>query len=479
MIDFLIKNFGLALLASMHLIYAKIKNLPIIICNLAIIISLFKGIDAKLLLEVSALLSIFITIIHNRLFKISGVFYISIVSLGFLMLAIYEINTNFVKSLLLYLPLINQQNLQIAESFYLLLSISFIVGFLPFTEWMVYLFTISSTLFKLLCFITPMTLSLYVLHPSSALLNITPLAYKIYGALACGYAGICVLFNNNVRACLVELLIYFYGLVIASFGYPNALSTYAINIWLSFVAIILPIIHTFTDKRTINYNLKNIKGLLFSTKTNTILSIMCLAALIYEYVIMTSLFDVQKSLAKIIILSFFVIFFAKISFILVKSKQKSMIALDNDNSDEIQVLRQLKLGIMLPVAVGFNYILMNQPKIHFKLPSTLGCAIFLGIFILGFLFSFLLIDFSQPKILISKTYSTATISIIKAIKVVFGILHTIAVDFYKTLDNSWNKLYLSQAPKKLSNILYNNQIYFYIFFLSQVIIVLIIECVIL
>ena len=275
------------------------------------------------------------------------------------------------------------------------------------------------------------------------------------------------------------MLIYFYGLVIVSFGYPNALSTYAINIWLSFVAIILPIIHTFTDKRTINYNLKNIKGLLFSTKTNTILSIMCLAALIYEYAIMTSLFDVQKSLAKIIILSFFVIFFAKISFILVKSKQKSMIALDNDNSDEIQVLRQLKLGVMLPVAVGFNYILMNQPKIHFKLPSTLGCAIFLGIFILGFLFSFLLIDFSQPKILISKTYSTATISIIKAIKVVFGILHTIAVDFYKTLDNSWNKLYLSQAPKKLSNILYNNQIYFYIFFLSQVIIVLIIECVIL
>lgn len=478
MIDFLTKNFGLVLLASMHLVYAKIKDLPIIICNLAIILAFFNGIDTKLLLEISALLSIFITIIHNRLFKISGIFYISIVSLGFLMLAIYKVNSEFIKSLLLYLPFIYTQNLQIAESFYLLISVGFIIGFLPFTEWMIYLFTISNTLFKLICFVTPMTLSLYVLHPSSTSLNITPLAYKIYGALACGYAGICMLFNNNVRACFVELIMYFYGLVIVSFGYQNTLSLQSTNIWLSCVAVLLPIIHTFTNKRTVNYNLKNIKSLLFSTKTNSILSIMFIIALICEYIIIVSLFDIQKSISKITILAFFIVFFAKFFFILIKSKQ---ISKNNSNktNKEIQLLRQIKLGLMLFLAYFSNYLLISNQKIHLSLPSALIGIIFAGIFILGFCFSFLLIDFSQPKILISKTYSTATILVIKAIKVIFGILHTIVVDFYKTIDNSWKQLYFSQAPKKISNILYNNQIYFYIFFLAQAVVVLIIECVIL
>ena len=478
MIDLLIKNFGLVLLASMHLLYAKIKNLPIIICNLAIILAFFNGIDAKLLLEISALLSIFATTIHNRLFKISGVFHISIVSLGFLMLAIYEVNIDFLRSLLLSLPFINQQNLQIAESFYLLLSIGFIIGFLPFTEWIIYLFTISNTLFKLICFITPMTLSLYVLNPSSALLNITPLAYKIYGALACGYAGICMLFNNNIRACFVELIVYFYGLAIVSFGYTNMLSLQSTNIWLFYVAILLAMTHTFTNKRTINYNLKNIKSLLFSTKTNAILSIMCIIALICNYVIIVSLFDVQKSLTKIIILAFFIVFLAKFLFILIKSKQTSKNNGNKTNNDT-QLLRQIKLGLILFLVYFSNYLLIFNQKIHLSLPSALISIIFAGIFILGFCFSFLLIDFSQPKILISKTYSTATILVIKAVKVVFGILHTIIVDFYKTLDDSWKQLYFSQAPRKLSNILYNNQIYFYIFFLAQVVIVLIIECVIL
>ena len=102
--------------------------------------------------------------------------------------------------------------------------------------------------------------------------------------------------------------------------------------------------------------------------------------------------------------------------------------------------------------------------------------------ILTFLTTFVFFTLTNTYIKInmtkSKTYSQFLLKLLSCFKIVILIIQNIFIDFSNSIKDKVLKLSISSIPKKVSNILYEQNIYFYIFFLIQIIVVLTIECVI-
>ena len=113
------------------------------------------------------------------------------------------------------------------------------------------------------------------------------------------------------------------------------------------------------------------------------------------------------------------------------------------------------------------------------LPEKKYSIIMLITFIIMLFVSHFFISLKQPKLLRSKSYFNLLLSFINIINVVSNIISTTIRDFVAIIYKDIKQILVSSTPSKLTNILYGNNVYYYIFFLLQVIIVLAIECVIL
>ena len=171
----------------------------------------------------SALLSSLMMIKHNRRYKSPCILFISIVSIGFLLLAIYDLNSQF---------LLNFINRNLGEKYHNLTTTIFeciiifayvcILGLFFFSEWVLYLFSISSSFVKFVCLTIPTLLSLIVLQDVSV--SIQKKTFLYIGTMISIYSGIYLIFENKIRKIFLHVISYFYSLQLISIYYDNNIS---------------------------------------------------------------------------------------------------------------------------------------------------------------------------------------------------------------------------------------------------------------
>ena len=103
---------------------------------------------------------------------------------------------------------------------------------------------------------------------------------------------------------------------------------------------------------------------------------------------------------------------------------------------------------------------------------------FVFCFIISYILLFFLKNRNKPKVFSSYIYANIFICIVTSLKIIFTIILNCINDFIMVSKNNIKKISDISSTGKILNILYANHIYFYIFFLIQLIVVLTIECVI-
>jgi len=466
-----ISTYGnLAILALMHLFFLQKRYIPIVLCNLFILFCYALGVNKVFCLEMSSMLNIFAITMHNRRFKISSVVYIMIISIGCFLLALKELNNDLLISIYDNIYYINK-HINIMNDIYIMVALLLIVGCIPFGDWIMYLFSISSSLFKVIIFITPMFLMFNILYDYSSVLD--PQSYQIFGSLICVYSCFCIIFNKNLRLILVNVITYFYGIQIIYLSKSYNLQFF--SNWLVATFVILLLSNTIIPIRTMKYNINNIKNILVG-KTEKILFIISMLFLLYCFVLLYFTLPETRGLLKVVSISLFTSFFAKI---IASISFLNGDSLKNDNKENnTNLFRMIRMFIGVVFLTG--YCVYNAKILKFFIRPSLYLIIFsLLIFSVVLVVSLLFNNAIKPKILKSKTYSSFVVNFIKFLKIIILIIQSVFVDFAKSVKEKVINLAISSVPQKLSNILYGKHLYFYIFFLIEVIIVLTIECVVL
>ena len=423
-------------------------------------------------LQIYALISCCALIYHNRKLKISSVLYIAIVSTGMFLLALFDLCHELLLQLFKQLPdLLGQQQIQVLNEIYIMIAILMLIGFIPFMEWIMYLFTISNLLFKIIVFIIPMYLSLLTLQKISH--DFSSLSIEIVSFLIAGFSGLHMIFNNKIRATFSYVIVYFYGLQILLLTQAN--KTSFISLWQITSVLMLILMEIYTPNRAIKFEIKYIKSYVCVNKCYMYTFTLCMLLLVVIFCNNILLFTQNHHYKLyIVIFSPLICLLAKISFLFTQNKQKINIENNKISFKNKTILSATMLTMLL--AVFYSY---KTTMGFFVCPSIIHILIYFCIFIFTLLFAFFFMNISQPRIFFKKTYSSLLLNVIKIIKITCLIIKSTAIDFIDTLKLKITSLSLSSTPGKLSNILYGNHIYFYIFFLLQVIVILTIECVIL
>ena len=467
-----------ALLILSELFYVKKKHIFLFfISTLLIIFGLYFQKYSYLALMSSALLSSLMMIKHNRRYKSPCILFISIVSIGFLLLAIYDLNSQF---------LLNFINRNLGEKYHNLTTTIFeciiifayvcILGLFFFSEWVLYLFSISSSFVKFVCLTIPTLLSLIVLQDVSV--SIQKKTFLYIGTMISIYSGIYLIFENKIRKIFLHVISYFYSLQLISIYYDNNISYLHFYILLS--VVLFSYCHTFTPFRTLTYRLCDIYNIALSTTINKIISLLVFLFVVAIYVLYVFSHKITNY-SDIIIYSLFVCFISKIICSIKISKK-----LTKNNNHQIlhytyfkdRIIKLIILFITSSLLLAMYSFLIWKDK-NIILPEKKYSIIMLITFIIMLFVSHFFISLKQPKLLRSKSYFNLLLSFINIINVVSNIISTTIRDFVAIIYKDIKQILVSSTPSKLTNILYGNNVYYYIFFLLQVIIVLAIECVIL
>ena len=423
--------------------------------------------------KIYTLFSILALIYHNRKFKIPCTLYLSLITTGIFIFTLNETLRPLLISLISTLPCIFGTNqTRIIYECCILLATIMLVGFIPFAEWIMYLFAISNIFFQIIIFIIPMYLSLQTMQLLAH--DFLDTSFIIIGLLVSGYSGICLIFNNNLRSFFTYIIVYFYGLQIFLLGQyktPSFFVLWCVVLVLAFAALAI-----YTPNRAIKYKVKFIRHY---TNLDKHSSINALALSVNAILILICHICVCRPLPHQLHVALFVMpscLMAKIIYVFVQNASPQHFK--SHNQPKI-IQRIFSVILVMTTIIATLYIHQHMLWTLFKLPSIVFIVTNTLVFTVTLSFAFLAMNIHQPKWLTSRAYFSTILSIIKIIKITFLIIQAAISDFTSTLHKNIIELSLSNVPKKLSNILYNNHVYFYIFFLLQVIVVLTIECVIL
>lgn len=461
--NFLTNNTDISVLFLMHLFFIQKRYISVIILNILILIGLITGVDKILCLEMSAMLSIYSLTLHNRRFKITSITSIIFLSCGCFLLALKEVNQQFIENAIKSIPYIDKYS-NLVQDLYFIVALLFIIGLIPFTEWAMYLFSISSSLFKIVCFITPMFVNLKILCDMVDSISFASL--QIVGYIISIYSCVYIIFNKNIRSICVYIITYFYGMEISHINNLDC------NTFISIVLAMLLFSNTLVPVRTVKYNISTIKYII-PTVFSKVLFVSSMCIIFYCFVCQIFAQHIKSDRFNIITLSLFSVFF---------SKTMSYFSVNNQVKENKQQYINLPQSRMIRMAIC-NLLLIY----FFYQTSSLSMfqnqdVIVISAVILTFLTTFVFFTLTNTYIKInmtkSKTYSQFLLKLLSCFKIVILIIQNIFIDFSNSIKDKVLKLSISSIPKKVSNILYEQNIYFYIFFLIQIIVVLTIECVI-
>ena len=464
-----VSNYSsILILCLMQLIFCKKKYIPAIITNFALLLSYTFNHNTLFCLEISAMLNILFLIKHNNKFRTPQLSYIVLISIAFLMIALkelkYEWLINIASSLQTNLSSRLSQNL--LENIYIFIFSILLIGGIPFSQWSLYLFTISSNVFKIICFVVPMFLTIPLLNNQSIISNEY---YGIFGSIICCYCSIRIAVERNIKDIFSLIIIFFYGVQILLL---SQFKLTFVNLWLLLVFVILLSIKILSPIRTKEYYIKDIKSTLKNNIITTyfIIAMSLIVVIAYSYfmilILSTDNFIYIFSVSTI----YLPICIILMSFISAKVNTKQNI---HTNIKKIAMYSVLQILILLQIIykIYTNWYLTKIPKLSAILTtlSILSFSIIVAI----------LFNMCADKKHIKKIRSNIFIKLIKIIKVIFLIIKSAITDFINVAQTKIINLSNSSIQNKLLNILYNNYIYFYIFFFCQLIIILVIECIIL
>ena len=458
---------NILLIALAQFLYLKPRYLPIAIGNFAILVSFLLGVDKILLLEISSILSVIYITMHNKRFKAPSIFYFTSVSIGCFMFAIKETNIDFLHLFIasIYNNSVNDLSyINDIIDLYTFISILFFIGFIPFTEWIIYLFSVSNAFFKITCFIIPMFLSLCIVQDLIRSDNLY--IFKYFGASICFYSCLCLFFSRNFCINFVHIMTYFYGLQIMLFYDPSI----KLNNWVICSILTIACSDNFMPKRMAKYKYNDVKNIFFSNGFNTLLSVPYFILLVFMFGATCCVLNTKQDNATIIVTNLFICFIAKISYTMFATMQCKYSYIEHPNFKRI-------IKYILIFLFSISSLINNFPDLDFHRSSFVFS-------ILIYMTTMLFLRFNpfsriiQPRFLTSRTYSNLVLKIFKMLKTGTLIISSIAKDFLNMLKSCLDSTLFSSILQKIADVLYDKHIYFYIYFLIQVLIVLAIECVI-
>ena len=483
-----LSHYGLFITISASLIaLSKPKYTFITICSIAILaggmLGLTKNFNSMFWLQLSVMFAMIVSLIFNKKYKYGGIYQIFLVSVGFLMLALQETNQEFLFQLISQIfHTTDVDKMMFIADIYYLTALLFIIGFIPYADWMMYIFASSSSFLKLVCFVMP--LLFICLHLQDVNNIISARAFVFFGTIMSIYSGICLLFDNKIRRIFVNIIVFFFGMQIILFSNKQSQSTLPIFILLSL--LILSLSHIFTKYRTLIYTLYRMKQIFFSNFIYKTLSISSFLFLIITFLFYSLKIQDINAIATTIIVGLFLIFICKILYVSIKNfniktEIKTMssanIAISN-NTSGINIFRVIFTSIIL---LSSYILIINKFVNHyatFIYPEKNELIAYGAFLLIGLIISKLLVLYQRPPFLRSNIYFNFIKNQFYHLKIAGKIVVIAFQDFFTTMYNYFYSLLKSSSPNKLSYILYNNQLYFYIFFLVQLIIVITIECII-
>ena len=491
-LSFLTTHLYSSVLSFIRILLLNLKRQIAIIYSFAITTLFFFGVDKIIIFELSVIFGIFFLFINNRHFSKPLLLFLSTISLGLFTLTINEIAVEFVKDIFSYFNVDYSQKYfaYIMESL-CVISIFLILGFIPFSEWSMYLFATSKNTIKITSFIIPMFFSLFILCEMAQ--NMTPIVFAIFGSIICIYSCISIFTIHRITIILSHIITYFYGLQILSLY--NKPSLNLLNNWIIIAFIILILNDNFIKTRASGYKDKQMRQIFFASFGDKIIGISCFVFILldflyicfalrieqYDFLKITSLCCFACCIIKFIFYSLFYtgknqILETKLAINYNKNIYEKIFQIAKNIISFVFVVYLYAISFLSNTNQGIQNIMLSYTRL-FR-PSLTFFVILLLFIVLSILSLIFISNIEQPKIIKSNTYSKVFLKIFNTFKVIVGIIRTICEDFAMEIRKYFVQMFNSTLPRKMSYILYNNHIYFYIFFLIQVIIVLTIECVI-
>ena len=476
-----LSHYGIFLaLTISQIVLLRPKNLFISLFSIAILVGAFfyksLHLNSMFWFQLSSMFAMIVCLISNKKYKYGGIYQIFLISVGFLMLALQETNQDFLFEIISKVFKTTDVNkMMFVADIYYLSALLFIIGFIPYTEWMVYIFASSSSYIKIICYIIPMTF--YLLQLQSVSNVISPYSYVVFGSIMSIYSGICLLFDNKLRRIFAHIILFLFGIQIMLIS--NHKAETMIYIWLSTSIVLLCVSHLFTRYRTLVYTLYRMKYVFFQNNLYSTLSIISFIYLVLSFFTYSVIIQDIHPLATTIIVCLFILFVMKILYVSIK-KYDIKTDIKQITATTITYTTNIYRSIILIIALLFAYfILFYTISNHYKTfiyPEKYELMLYLISIIIGVIIARFLVKYNKPPFLSSATYLSCLIRFGKHINVAFRIILIAFQEFFATMYDYFKTILKSSTPNKLAYILYNNQIYFYIFFLIQLIVILIIEC---
>ncbi len=461
----------MCLITLTEILYLKPKN--VFICLLNFITLFFCFVYQKNLIltfEIASIFSVLLVILHNKRYRSLCVIYLCTVSIGIFLLSLYDCENKF---LFYFIQRhIFKNNLEYTIFLHdciWIVSILCLIGFIPFSGLSMYLFSVSNVFFKLVCFVAPTIISLVVLQKYSSSLSDQALFFS--GIAISIYSGLNMIFENKMRKLILYILTYFYGLQLILFSY-NIGGDY-INLYVLLSIMMICYCNVFAPFRTFTYYITDVCRALMTNNKYKIISFLTLSVLICIY----SLYLLAHKISNIekVVYLLFICLISKITYYLHNYKE-------DNNIKIIEVIksRLIKYNIIIISIISIIIYNIYSHKYTFIKQDIESYLIFAFTFIIMlFISKFIFYNNKKPKLIKSRAYFKLFTLLITSIKIIFSILSSSIVDFFNVMYKYVKNIFISSSPIKILNILYNNNTYFYIFFLLQVIIVLTIECIIL
>ena len=438
--------------------------------------------------EVMAVLSVFICIVHNRKYRASGIYYLGLLSCGLFMLAVKELHPDLLNDIFSRIAGEKYEDFaSIATHIYTLVALLLLVGMMPFSEWIMYLFALSNSFYKMVCFIVPLFLLLQIMQEIA--LNISNYAIVYTGFAICIYTGIYLLFESNIRRIYTYLILYFFGLQVIFIS--NGMMQIMMPFWVIISILIATISCIFTPFRVRKYTLENVKEYFCSKLSDKILA--CLSfniiiGLFAAYAIIINHgenISELNSLYKIGIIVLFIGFLARVFYaILLKNNSKNKVVVDKIDKKfkKLFARNRLKRIIWLNIIFYITALEVFLNRYFFignlHIPTYQHLLVYGTAFCVFFVLTPFMLSGQKPILLRSNYYFRATRSCLSFVCIFVRIVATTFSDFWKALRQYAVTIVNASTSYKLTHILCNNYTYFYIFILIQMIIVLTIECVI-
>lgn len=464
-------SYLLASFIVIYLFFLKKKHIAILLANLLIMFLSLNDVDNVTCLKLSALVNIFALKRHHKHLSQQTTMYLLTISIGLFFLSVIELKHQQILDFIINNNHIffGVQPILIVE-FLTLIAVLLMIGFVPFASTNMSLLLMSSPFLLISSLIFPMYISINVFKDISSSFN--KQVFELFGLIICIFTVLPMLLAKQTKIITLNAIIYFYGIQIIFLPQNNS-TTQLLLIWLFFSSLLLAITNAYTT-RTKDCSLQNLFEK-YTKKQNLFIIIPSIIAIIV--ILTNTAFVLSKSILIYMLipmiyfsLKYLILFFKYIR-----------------NHDTCQLQNDTIVPIQTSLFIFFLSIISILQLKHLCINAYLKVSfiqiIYFIIAILALLFLFKMVDrffsFNNNKKRNTRIVSNIFIKLASSLKTSVLIINAVCEDFVTA---SYKKItYFSPTSlmEKISNVLYGNHTYFYIFFLLQLIIILTIECVIL